>query len=170
MDDNGCMSQLNPYDRFLHGQDPVTVLSATPGKLQAITQKLSAANLEKSPDPGKWSVKQILSHLADCELVFGFRLRQTLAQNHSVIQPFDQDDWAKTYAAYDVKTAFATFSAMRAWNLALIRSRVPEDLAREVTHPERGTMTFQTIVETMGGHDINHLGQLDTIAAKFATK
>jgi len=163
------MSQLNPYDRFLKGQDPITVLSATPDRLAAIKETLKPADIEASPAPGKWSVKEILSHLADCELVFGFRLRQTFAQDHAVIQPFDQDDWAKNYAAYNADVALAAFSAARAWNLALIRSAKPADLAREVTHPERGTMTFQTIVETMGGHDINHLGQLDALAAKFAT-
>ena len=46
----------------------------------------------------------------------------------------------------------------------MIRRMSPADLARPVTHPERGTMTVHTIVETMGGHDVNHLRQLMAIA------
>jgi hypothetical protein len=80
------------------------------------------------------------------------------------MQPFDQDRWAANYAAYDAGAALAVFSAVRAWNLALLRSLPAEAFARKVSHPERGEMTFQTIVETMGGHDLNHLKQLERIA------
>jgi hypothetical protein len=94
-------------------------------------------------------------------VVFAFRLRQTLAEEHPVLQPFDQDRWAERYAAYDLASALALFEATRVWNLRLIEAATAEDKARVVTHPERGTMTFQTIVETMAGHDRNHLLQLE---------
>ena len=57
--------------------------------------------IEESPAPGKWSPHEILCHLADCELVFSFRIRQALAEDHHVIQPFDQEIWARNYAGYD---------------------------------------------------------------------
>lgn len=81
-----------------------------------------------------------------------------------MIQPFDQDAWAKRYANYSVEAALATFSALRQWNLVLVRSFSAADLARPVNHPERGEMTLETIVETMGGHDRNHLKQIEEIA------
>jgi len=117
-----------------------------------------------SPAPGKWSAAEIIAHLADCELVFAFRLRQTLAEDAPVIQPFDQDKWARTYTGVSAKQALETFTAMRGWNLRLIGLALPGAGDRPVTHPERGTMTFLTIVETMAGHDLNHLGQLKKIA------
>ncbi len=112
--------------------------------------------------------RQILCHLADCEVVFAYRLRQTLAECRHTIQPFDQDRWADPYAAYEAQEALALFSAARQWNVKLIRAASPAQLAKTVTHPERGEMTFQTIVETMAGHDLNHLQQLETIAARIA--
>ncbi len=78
--------------------------------------------METPPAPGKWSARDIVSHLADAEVVFAFRLRQTLAEDHHVIQPFDQDLWAKSYPACDAQLALAALSAVRAWNMALIRS------------------------------------------------
>jgi hypothetical protein len=84
------------------------------------------------------------------------------------MQPFDQEAWAKRYAGYSVEAALATFSALRQWNLALVRSFGAADLARPVNHPERGDMTLQTIVETMGGHDRNHLHQVEEIAGKLS--
>jgi hypothetical protein len=91
-----------------------------------------------------------------------------LAEDHHVIQPFDQDLWAKSYPDCDAQLALAAFSAVRAWNAVLIKSAKPADLSKPVTHPERGTMTFQTIVETMAGHDRNHIQQLEAMAAKAA--
>lgn len=112
---------------------------------------------------GKWSPREIVAHLADCELVFSFRLRQTLAMESPVIQPFDQDAWARHYVSYDIASAMAMFHAAREWNIKLIGGLSEADWQREMTHPERGTMTFQTVVETMAGHDLNHLRQLQSV-------
>jgi hypothetical protein len=102
--------------------------------------------------------------LADCEIVFAFRLRQTLAEPHHIIQPFDQDMWASSYAAYDAQSALAVFTTVRDFNVKLIDSLPADAFSKPVSHPERGTMTFQTIVDTMGGHDLNHIGQIERIA------
>ena len=109
-----------------------------------------------------------MCHLADCELVFGFRLRQTLAEDGPTIQPFDQDKWAANYPGIPADEALAAFTALRNWNLRMIRDALPGAAGRSMTHPERGTMTFQTVVETMAGHDLNHLGQLRKIARQPA--
>ena len=102
-------------------------------------------------------------------MVFGFRLRQTLAQEHAVIQPFDQEAWAERYGAYDFASALGMFVAARNWNLKLLGTISAADQHRPTTHPERGTMIFWTIVETMAGHDINHLEQIERIAGGVTT-
>ena len=158
------MSELNPYDKFLDGRALDTVLAATPGEIGKLIMAIGAEKEDTAPAPGKWSPAEIIAHLADCELVFGFRLRQTLAENGPVIQPFDQEKWAATYIGVPAKQALEVFSALRGWNLRLIGLALPEASNRPVTHPERGTMTFLTIVETMAGHDLNHLGQLKKLA------
>jgi hypothetical protein len=156
----------NPYATFLGTRDAKTVIAETPAKLQALATKFSKPDCP--PAPGKWSPKEIYCHLADCELVFAVRLRHTATEPHHVIQPFDQDHWARPYPAFTVDQALAVFTAVRQWNLTLIQNASPELLAKTVTHPERGDMTFQTIVETMGGHDTNHLQQLEKIAINAA--
>ena len=80
------------------------------------------------------------------------------------MQPLDQEAWGKRYASYTVDAALATFSALRQWNLALVRSFCAADRARPVNHRARGDMTLETIVETMGGHDRNHLEQVEEFA------
>ncbi|MGB7266130.1 MAG: DinB family protein [Terracidiphilus sp.] len=158
------MNQLNLYERFLEGRPVDAILASTPEMLAEYLGAIGPQKATISPIPGKWSAAEIVCHLADCELVFGFRLRQTLAEDAPTIQPFDQEKWAATYHGVPATHALETFSSLRKWNLRLIRAALPAAASRPVTHPERGTMTFQTIVETMAGHDVNHLGQLRRIA------
>ena len=155
---------MNPYASYLGDRDPRVVVSATAARLAAHAERLGADGLKRSTAPGKWSAGAILCHLADCEMVFGYRLRQALAEPHHVIQPFDQDAWATSYETFDPRAALDLFSATRRWNLALLGTVAPADFAKKLTHPERGEMTLLTVVETMAGHDLNHLGQLERIA------
>lgn len=160
---------MNPYATFLGDRDPLAVIETTPARLEHLVQTLGTDDRERAPAPGKWSVREILCHLADCEIAFGFRLRQALAEEHHVIQPFDQEQWARRYAGYDAHTALAVYASLRKWNVALLAQVKPEEFSKALSHPERGEMTFRSIVETMGGHDLNHLRQVEGIAAAAAT-
>jgi uncharacterized damage-inducible protein DinB len=154
---------LNPYASVLGEKDPYRVIATTPHTLAAIIGRTSEERHNRSPAPGKWSIREILCHLADCELVFGFRLRQTVAEASHVIQPFDQEAWQAPYRSLSAHDALAAFSAARRWNLLFIDAVLPGALPKPVMHPERGPMTFGTIIETMGGHDLNHLAQIQAL-------
>jgi hypothetical protein len=156
---------MNPYASYLDGLDPFEVLQQTEGELQRLTRMLGWQGIDERPAPGKWTAREIVCHLADAEIVFAFRLRQTLAEDHHVIQPFSQDRWAENYTAFDVDGALATFAAIREWDLALLRSLPSDVLTKPLTHPERGAMTFEVLIQTMAGHDLNHLAQIEAIGA-----
>ena len=107
------MSDLNPYEKYLDGRPIESILASSPSQIAAL---LAAIGPEKSalpPAPGKWSPAEIVCHLADCELVFAFRLRQTLAEDAPTIQPFDQEKWAATYPGITAAKALEVFSALR---------------------------------------------------------
>jgi hypothetical protein len=160
------MSALNPYESFLDGRPVEAILAETGDKLAEYLEAIGADKVNESPRPGKWSPAEIVAHLADCEIVFAFRLRQTLADNGPTIQPFDQDKWAVTYPGVSAGLAHGAFSSLRRWNLRLIENAQPHEAERIMTHPERGTMTFKNVVETMAGHDLNHLAQLKRLAGQ----
>lgn len=159
------MSELNPYAKFLDGRPLEKILSTTSHEIANKLQMIGPDRVGEPPAPGKWSPAEIVCHLADCEVAFAFRLRQTLAEDHHVLQPFDQEKWAAPYKGISARDALAAFTSLRNWNLLLIRKTLATFASKPVTHPERGTMTFQTIVETMAGHDLNHLAQLKQIGA-----
>ncbi len=144
------------------------MIAATPGRLSAMLDTLGEEGAERSPAPGKWSAREIICHLADCEIVFAFRLRQALAEPYHTIQPFDQEKWATIYGAFDARAAVEVLTAVRKWNIKLIESMPAEAFSKLLTHPERGEMTLRVVVETMGGHDLNHLRQLEGIASQAA--
>jgi hypothetical protein len=159
---------MNPYASFLGDRNPLEVIEQTPDTLSGLAVQLVPASMEWRPAPGKWNAREILCHLADTEIAFGFRLRQTLAEDHHVIQPFDQELWAGMYGGLGARAALNCFSALREWNLALIGATPSEGMSKPVNHPERGDMTFRVIVETMAGHDLDHLAQIDRILTGFA--
>jgi len=158
------MSELNPYARFRDERALEDILASTAPALASVLEEIGPEKAAASPAPGKWSAAEIVCHLADCEMVFGFRLRQTLAEEAPTIQPFDQEKWAATYPGIAASQALEVFTALRGWNLRLIGAALPQVAERPVTHPERGTMTFLTLVETMAGHDLNHLAQVQKLA------
>lgn len=154
---------MNPYRLFLGDQRAIDVIQDTPTRLRELATAIGADAWDQSFAPGKWTARQVICHLADVEIAFAFRLRQTAAEDHHVIQPFDQDSWAAPYAKLDVLAAVETFATVRQWNLLFVGALPPETLQKPVSHPERGAMTMETILETMGGHDRNHLQQLELI-------
>jgi hypothetical protein len=159
---------MNPYASYLGSRDAREVIGETAQRLEALLQQIGPARASERPAPGKWSAREIVCHLADSELVFAFRLRQIVSETAPVVQPLDQEKWANVYGAYDTAQAMAVFAVVRRWNIALVDSLAPEAFQRTLTHPERGAITFQTIIETMGGHDVNHLQQIEAIAGKAA--
>ena len=161
----------HPYLRNLDGRQALDVLTATPARLHELLTPLSPDELNRAPGPKKWSLRELMAHLADCELAFGFRLRQALppigegigTPDLPTIQAFDQDVWATRYAAYDFPTSLATFDALRTWNLRLLSTVRKGDREQSVQHPENGAMTFGTLVDIIAGHDIHHLRLLESL-------
>ena len=91
------MSELNPYERFLDGRPLDAILDSTSAEIGRLLEAIGPDKVAVSPSPGKWSAAEIVCHLADCEVVMAFRLRQTLAEDAPTIQPFDQEKWASGY-------------------------------------------------------------------------
>ena len=156
-------AELNPYAKFLGDAPPHDVLDMTAITIARLIRDSDRDALTRSPAPGKWSIRDILCHLADSEIGWGFRLRQTVAEEHHVIQPFDQEAWSSAFAKLDAHDALDAFTALRRWNMLFVRAVGPAAESKAVRHPERGEMTFRTIVETMAGHDINHLRQIEKL-------
>jgi uncharacterized damage-inducible protein DinB len=157
---------------YLDGQDPWKIQKSTTKKLEKVTRRLSRKQMRKRPAPGKWSIAEILAHIADTEVVASWRLRLILGSDGTPIQGFDQDVWAETfrYEDQDPRVSLKTFRVLRESNLSMLK-RVPRKLwDNHGMHSERGKETISHIVRLFAGHDLNHLQQIKTIASLLKKK
>ena len=149
------------------GQDPIKVQSATPKKLERMVKGFSTSKLRKRPAPEKWSVAEILAHLADVEIVVGWRMRSILGSPGTPIQAFDQDAWvtAGHYEKRDPRKAVALHRVAREANLDLLKSLTADQWKHFGMHSERGQESIEHIVRMIAGHDLNHMQQIERILA-----
>ncbi|MEX2177856.1 MAG: DinB family protein [Gemmatimonadaceae bacterium] len=150
---------------LLGDQDPMAVLEGTAAKVKALLKGLSKEQLMKPEAPGKWSVAAVVRHLADSEIVWGWRMRMVLAHDRPEITGYDQDAWADRlrYMEADAKEALAEFEVLRAGNLRLLRRCGPDDLKRHGVHAERGQESVAHMMKMYAGHDMLHLRQIGRI-------
>jgi DinB superfamily len=151
----------------LEGQEPIKVQAATVKKIEKLLKSVPPAKLRKRPAPDKWSIAEIVTHLADTEIVGGFRMRMILGAPGTPIAAFDQDAWATTghYDKRDARKSLEHFRAIREANLALLNTLTPEQWKHHGIHAERGLETIEHIVRMLAGHDINHTKQIERILA-----
>jgi hypothetical protein len=159
------MQRINGY---MEGKQPLAVQAATAKKLERLIKGVPAGKLRKRPAPDKWSVSEILAHLADAEIVGGFRMRLILGAPGTPVAAFDQDSWVTSghYEKRDPRKSLALFRTIREANLALLKSLKPEQWKHYGMHAERGQETIEHIVRMFAGHDINHLQQIEWIVAR----
>jgi uncharacterized damage-inducible protein DinB len=151
-------------------RDPFRTLSATPGKLSRLLAGQPAGKLRRAAGPGKWSVRQIVAHLADTEVVHAYRIRMMLGDSGGTIQAFDQDVWASEgrYEEVELGVALAAFTALRKLNLTLYKRLTPAKRRRYGVHQERGHESIEHTSRMYTGHDLNHLGQIAALLGQSA--
>lgn len=152
---------------LLGSADPVETLDATPDWLTAHLDDLPESVFPTPEGPGKWSLTQVLAHLADTELAFGWRVRMVLTADRPVLTGFDEGLWVTRfdYAGADPVEAFHAFAMQRSWNMRVYRSITPADLARVGMHSERGEESLERILRMIAGHDLRHRRQIERIIA-----
>jgi uncharacterized damage-inducible protein DinB len=155
---------------LLGNKNPFDVMAQTAGLLDEALRGLSREQIKQPEADGKWSVGDVLQHLADSELVWGFRLRVTLAQDRPPLAGYDQDLWASRlhYGEADPQQALRQFTVLRESNLKLLRAASQLDLQRVAIHAERGEQTLERMVHLCAGHDLVHIKQVARIKATLA--
>jgi uncharacterized damage-inducible protein DinB len=156
---------INRILGHLGDQQPLKVQAKTADRLAKLVKGVPKGKLAKRPAPEKWSVSEIVSHLADTEIVGGWRIRLILGADGAPIQAYDQDAWAGAlhYSRRDPHEAIETFRALRQANLAMLKRLKPEQWENHGIHSERGKETVLHITKMFAGHDLNHIGQIEAI-------
>ena len=152
-------SLAEDLERFRRGAEVLaTVLTGAAGE-----------EVDFVPSPGKWSIRQIMAHLADGELVGAFRLRLVIAEDNPTLTAFDQDAWTRNldYARRKPTQSLDTFRRLRAENYELLKELPESAFDRVGLHTEDGPMTLRRLLEGYADHAESHARQLQTIRAEY---
>lgn len=142
----------------------VMVLRETPDSIRRFLDNLPAEMGVRPEAPGTWSIRDVVQHRADAELVDGFRLRMILARDRPALAGYDQDLWASRlgYNVVQLEEAFEQFAVLLRSNMRIWERLTPSDLARAGIHAERGEESLGLMLRLCAGHDRLHLRQLET--------
>jgi len=149
----------------LDGADPIRELSALFDRLPKVLVGLTDEKLRESEYPGKWSVLDVLRHLADVELVQSNRIRHILVDDRPRLAAMDQDRWVARLWTDEgaLEDALEPLRALRVANLRLLAVLPESALEREGIHEERGAESLRTVLMLIAAHDLVHLEQIQRI-------
>lgn len=155
---------------LLGAREPLDVLRETPGWLAETVGAHDTRVLTRPEAPGKWSVREVVCHLADAELVWGYRIRMVLAHDRARLDGYDQDAFADTFAygERDIRDALTAFQAVREANVFVLERASPEAMSHVGVHAERGEESMQHTMRLEAGHDLVHRRQIDRILGVVA--
>ena len=159
------MPPVTPYTTDLGGREPLAAIADSLARLEHLTRGWTAAEFERPWAPGKWTVRQILVHLAQSEVAFGARARTALASPGFTTSDFDQDAWMAKEASLDGSVALGVVLALGRMNHALFATLSAGDRATPFSHPAYGQLTVDWLIHQLAGHQIHHLAQLERIAS-----
>jgi uncharacterized damage-inducible protein DinB len=152
---------------ILGEREPLDVMREMPDALRQAVRGLSEAQLSTPEKPGKWSIRHVLAHLADSELVGAFRFRMALAHDAPELPGYDQDAWARAlrYENAAIEDSLGDFARLRQSNLRLLTRTTPEERGRVIHHAERGDEPLAHLMKLYAGHDLVHRRQIARIRA-----
>lgn len=153
------------YEEALGADDPIEVMLTSPDRLRKLVAGLTEKQLATAPAAGKWSIKEIVSHLADGEVILGARYRMVASHDRPALPGYDQDAFVEMLGALNAKTADLVddFEMARWVNMGLL-DRLPDHAVNRVgIHAERGEESIRSMVQMYAGHDRIHLLQIETI-------
>ena len=154
-----------PYSQYVD-RDPVALMAGTLEDYRTVLAGVSGAGWQQPWQPGKWSLREIVVHVAQWEMIFGYRLACGVSMPGFSIQAADQDALMKHTSGIDGPAALAAFEGARRMNLGLVRALSAADRATTVKHPEYGLLSASDLIVQMTGHAIHHLKQLQAAAAR----
>jgi uncharacterized damage-inducible protein DinB len=147
--------------------DTIAAQRDVPAKLAQLISSVPDDVLHRRPAPGKWSIVEIIAHLAETELSSSWRYRQMIERDGVPLLTFDQEVWARIgdYASWTAHDALDMFRLLRLANVNLFSRLTAAEWEHSGMHPERGSITVRSLAAHMTGHDRNHIEQITRILA-----
>lgn len=143
----------------------IEIFAAAPERISRAVEGLSVYEMQAQPLAGKWSIQQIVAHLADAEIMGAARIRQTFAEPGAQFAVYDQDRWASEfdYQNFDHKTFYSylmLFDSLRLATCKIFQKARDTDWQKAGSHPDWGPLTLRQLLELYADHGERHLAQI----------
>lgn len=159
------MPPTTTYSTYLGDLEPLATIRRNAERVRELVGPWTPVQFERTYAPGKWTARQILTHLAQTEMALGTRARMALSTRNYAAQPFDQDRWMARETRISGQEALHAFLALSRLNAALFEGLPQADREISMTHPDYGTITVDWILHMLPGHQIHHMAQLEQIGS-----
>jgi hypothetical protein len=147
----------------VYGTDPIEILESSSSRLETLVSKIQKQETRNTP--ATWSASEILAHLAESEIVYGYRIRKALNASGTAIEATDQNVWVNNavYLQKNPQLALTLFQILRKVNIVFLKSLTPQQMENFGMHSERGKESIAQMARMIAGHDINHLQQMEKL-------
>ena len=166
------MAQAENYQAkltsYVAGKDPLQMQAEAPRLIAELVKGVAEAKLRERPLPEKWSITEIIAHLAEDEVVTSWRYRQMIESCGCTLASFDQDQWSRLgdYRSWKSSDALDMFCLLREANLRMLRNLSTDEWDCFGVHAERGRISVRDLAHHMAGHDMNHVDQIRSILGR----
>lgn len=136
--------------------------------LAVATTGAAGPELDFKPE-GKWSVRQIVCHLADAEALGVTRFRQLIAEENPPMTAWDQEAWASKldYEKRKISQALEIFRVLRSANYDLLKDLPEAAYARAGMHAKHGRLTLADMLRMYAEHVEKHVQQIQTTRSAY---
>lgn len=139
-------------------------------KLVQAIEGVTEQELLFKPAPEKWSIKEVVIHVCDAEMVAVDRMKRAISEPNPLVFKFDPDAWAARmdYQSLDMQLHLTLFQALRASMASILAALQPEDWARTAVHNVAGKQTLEDIVRMFDRHVDIHIRQIERNKQAYA--
>jgi hypothetical protein len=136
-----------------------------PTLLREAVSGLNPADLNRRPPGSEWSIRDVILHLADAELVAAVQFRLVIAEEDAALPGFDQEMWKRRlhYLWRDPEFAISLFQQVRYASGELLQQCDNAAWARTCVHPGLGETTLAGLLEYHAAHAEEHAAQIGTM-------
>ena len=136
-----------------------------PKEVEETIRGLSDGQLDTPYSEGKWTVRQVVHHLADSHMNAFVRMKLMVTEHMPTLKPYNQDEWAKLHdsSKLPVQSSLSILKGLHDRWCALL-DHLPEEMwARKANHPEHGEVSMESMLNTYAGHGRHHVEQIRSL-------
>ena len=145
--------------------EKISKIQSLPPEAEAAVKGLTDQQLDTPYREGGWTPRQVIHHLADSHMNAFIRMKLILTETNPTLKPYDQEEWAKLpdTAKLSVQASLSILKGLHERWTALLKSTTDSDWSRTALHPESGTVTLESLLNTYARHGANHVQQITSL-------